>query len=96
MASRSHGVVTRAELLRAGITPAEIRHRLSFGALFLEYRGIYRVGHRAPSMEARYLAAAVWACGDEAVLSGLQRRTFGRSSRDRRPRPRSRPRRTGG
>ena len=69
MASRSHGVVTRAELLRAGITPAEIRHRLSFGALFLEYRGIYRVGHRAPSMEARYLAA-VWACGDEAVLSG--------------------------
>jgi hypothetical protein len=37
MASRSHGVVTRAELLRAGITPAEIRHRLSFGALFLEY-----------------------------------------------------------
>ncbi|MFL5877076.1 MAG: type IV toxin-antitoxin system AbiEi family antitoxin domain-containing protein [Solirubrobacteraceae bacterium] len=70
MASRSHGVVTRAELLRAGMTPAEIRHRLSFGALFLEYRGIYRVGHRAPSMEARYLAA-VWACGDEAVLSGL-------------------------
>jgi len=70
MASRSHGVVTRAELLRAGITPAEIRHRLSFGALFLEYRGVYRVGHRAPSVESRYLAA-VRACGDGAVLSGL-------------------------
>jgi very-short-patch-repair endonuclease len=69
MASRSHGVVTRMELLRAGITPAEIRHRLSVGALFLEYRGVYRVGHRAPSVEARYLAA-VRACGGGAVLSG--------------------------
>jgi len=28
------------------------------------------VGHAAPTVEARYLAA-VWACGDEAVLSGL-------------------------
>jgi hypothetical protein len=30
---------------------------------------VYRVGHRAPSVEARYLAA-VLACGDGAVLSG--------------------------
>jgi very-short-patch-repair endonuclease len=34
------------------------------------HRGVYRVGHRAPSLEARYLAA-VLACGDGAVLSGL-------------------------
>ena len=33
------------------------------------HRGVYRVGHRAPSVEARYLAA-VLACGDGAVLSG--------------------------
>jgi hypothetical protein len=26
------------------------------------YPGVYRVGHHAPSLEARYLAA-VWACG---------------------------------
>jgi very-short-patch-repair endonuclease len=32
--------------------------------------GVYRVGHRAPSMEARYLAA-VRACGERALLSGL-------------------------
>ena len=39
------------------------------GALLVEYRGVYRVGHRAPSREARYLAA-VKACGRGAVLSG--------------------------
>jgi very-short-patch-repair endonuclease len=69
LAARSHGVVTRAQLLAAGITRDEIDHRLSLGALLREYRGIYRVGHRAPNVEARYLAA-VWACGDSAVLSG--------------------------
>jgi Transcriptional regulator, AbiEi antitoxin len=69
MGSRSHGVVTRAQLLGAGITSDEIRHRLSLGALLREHRGVYRVGHRAPSVEARYLAA-VWACGEAAVLSG--------------------------
>ena len=69
LAARSHGVVTRAQLLRAGITRDEIQHRLSLGALLREHRGVYRVGHRAPSVEARYLAA-VWACGEGAVLSG--------------------------
>jgi hypothetical protein len=69
LAARSHGVVTRARLLDAGITREEIAHRVRIGALLREYRGVYRVGHRAPSVEARYLAA-VWACGDGAVLSG--------------------------
>src|SRR5918994_4585945 len=69
LASASHGVVTRAQLLAAGLTLDEIRHRLQSGALLREYRGVYRVGHRAPSVEARYLAA-VWACGEKAVLSG--------------------------
>ena len=69
LAARSHGVVTRAQLLAAGITRAEIKRRLRTGALLREHPGVYRVGHRAPSVEARYLAA-VWACGDGAVLSG--------------------------
>jgi very-short-patch-repair endonuclease len=69
IASASHGVVTRAELLAAGITFEEIRRRLRKGALLREYRGIYRVGHRAPSIEARYLAA-VRACGTESLLAG--------------------------
>lgn len=37
--------------------------------LLREHRGVYRVGHRAPNEEARYLAA-VLACGAGARLSG--------------------------
>jgi very-short-patch-repair endonuclease len=40
------------------------------GTLLPEYPGVYRVGHRAQSVEASYLAA-VRACGERAVLSGL-------------------------
>jgi hypothetical protein len=39
------------------------------GLLIVVHRGVYRVGHRAPSTEATYMAA-VLACGDGAVLSG--------------------------
>jgi very-short-patch-repair endonuclease len=69
IASAAHGVVTRTQLLHAGITAAEIEQRLRAGALLRERRGVYRVGHRSPSIEACYLAA-VWACGDAALLSG--------------------------
>jgi len=89
LATRSHGIVTRAELLRAGITDAEIKHRLSSGALFPEHRGVYRVGHRAPSVEARYLAA-VRACGDGALLSGRAAGHLWGSRRGQRHPPRSR------
>src|SRR4051794_29084581 len=69
LASRSHGVVTRRQLLAAGVSDDEIDHRLGTGARLREHRGVYRVGHRAPSVEARYLAA-VLACGEGALLSG--------------------------
>jgi very-short-patch-repair endonuclease len=69
LASSSHGVVTREQLLAAGLTDTQIKRRLRSRELLQEHRGVYRVGHRAPSVEARYLAA-VWACGRGAVLSG--------------------------
>src|SRR3954447_3455209 len=69
IASRQHGLVTRAQLLDAGLTRHQIQHRLLLGALLCVHRGVYRVGHRAPSVEADYLAA-VLACGDDARLSG--------------------------
>jgi very-short-patch-repair endonuclease len=69
LAAGSHGVVTRVELLRAGVTVKEIEHRLRTQALLREHRGVYRVGHRAPTLEARNLAA-VRACGHGALLSG--------------------------
>lgn len=70
IASRAHGVVTRKELLAVGVTRREIQHRLRTRALLREHPGVYRAGHGAPSTEARYMAA-VKACGDGAMLSGL-------------------------
>jgi very-short-patch-repair endonuclease len=70
MATRAHGIVTRTDLLEAGVTPEQIKSRLRKGSLIAEHRGVYRVGHRAPSAESRYLAA-VLACGEGALLSGL-------------------------
>ena len=69
LASRAHGVVTRTQLLAAGITHKEIRHRLGTGALIAVFPGVYQVGHRAPSLESWYLAA-VLAAGERALLSG--------------------------
>src|SRR3954454_14812460 len=69
LAGGSHGVVTRADVLDAAVTHDEIKQRLASGALIRVYPGVYRVGHRARSVEATYLAA-VKACGEGAVLSG--------------------------
>ena len=70
LAGARHGVVTRRGLLAAGLSDGEIKRRVRAGVLLVEYRGVYRLGHRAPSVEARCLAA-VEACGEGAVLAGL-------------------------
>jgi putative AbiEi antitoxin of type IV toxin-antitoxin system len=69
LATRSHGIVTRGELLGAGLSPKQIENRLGKGVLALVHRGVYRAGHLAPSVEATYLAA-VKACGPGALLAG--------------------------
>jgi very-short-patch-repair endonuclease len=69
IAGEAHGVVTRAELLRAGVCDAGIKRRVRKGSLIPKHRGVFRVGHCAPSLEATYLGA-VRACGHGAVLSG--------------------------
>ena len=69
IARRGHGVVSRRELLSAGITRDTIKRWLAKGVLLREYPGVYRVGHRAPSIEATYMAA-VKACGDGSLLAG--------------------------
>jgi very-short-patch-repair endonuclease len=70
LATGAHGVVSRLELLAAGVSERQVDRRLDRGALIVEFPGVYRAGHRAPSAEARYIAA-VKACGEGAVLSGL-------------------------
>jgi len=69
LASAQWGVATRAQLIEEGVTSAEIEQRLGTGTLLPQHRGVYRVGHRARSVEATYLAG-VLACGEGAVLSG--------------------------
>jgi predicted transcriptional regulator of viral defense system len=69
-ATRAHGIVDWWELRDAGVTAGEIKWRVQKGALIREFPGVYRVGHRAPSVESHYLAA-VRACGNGAVLCGL-------------------------
>src|SRR5687768_6881896 len=69
MAGAAYGVVTRRQLLEAGVTRQGIASRLRRGDLLREHPGVYRVGHRAPSVEATYLAA-VLAAGEDAVLCG--------------------------
>jgi hypothetical protein len=69
IAGAQHGLVTRAQLLDAGVSAAGIQRRVRQGTLLPELRGVYRVGHRAPSLEADYLGA-VLACGECALLRG--------------------------
>lgn len=68
LARDQHGVVSRAQLVEAGVGPEAVKRWRARGLLHRAYRGVYRVGHRAPDVEARYLAA-VLACGREAGLS---------------------------
>lgn len=70
LASGSHGLVTRTQLLGVGITPEAIRQRTERGTLIPVHRGVYRVGHLAPNSDVQYMAA-VLACGPGARLSGL-------------------------
>lgn len=69
IATGQHGNVTREQLLEAGLSGSAIGRRAAKGLLIPQHRGVYRVGHSAPSVEARYMAA-VLAAGDGAALSG--------------------------
>ncbi len=69
IAGRQHGIIAWAEMIAAGVSAEQIRHRVKIALLIRVYRGVYSVGHRALTTEGRYLAA-VKACGDDAVLCG--------------------------
>jgi very-short-patch-repair endonuclease len=68
IAGRQRGVVSRAQLLAAGLTSGAIKHRLRAGRLHRVHSGVYRAGHNAPIDGAREMAA-VLACGAGAVVS---------------------------
>jgi very-short-patch-repair endonuclease len=68
IARRQHGVVAHRQLVEAGLSRDAIATRVRVGRLHRLHRGVYAVGHRAPSMERDWMAA-VLACGGGAVLS---------------------------
>ena len=67
-AAAQHGRVSCEQLLGKGVDRDRIRRWLANGRLRRVHRGVYAVGHVAPSTDADYIAA-VLACGAGAVLS---------------------------
>ena len=68
LAGRQHGAVTTAQLAAIGIDKSGVTRRVRAGRLHRLHRGVYAVGHTAPSEWQRFMAA-VLACGPGAVLS---------------------------
>jgi very-short-patch-repair endonuclease len=68
IASRQHGAISIAQLHGAGFSDAAVSRRVRSGHLHRLHRGVYAVGHTAPSTGRRWMAA-VLALGENAVLS---------------------------
>src|SRR4051812_10422652 len=68
LAARQRGIVTFEEMRACGMTRHEIQTWLRKGQLHEKHRGVYAVGHRTLTTEARFLAATK-ACGADAALS---------------------------
>jgi very-short-patch-repair endonuclease len=68
LARRQYGVVSRSQLLQAGVGESRVERGVAIGRLHCLYRGVYAVGHEVVPREGRWLAA-VLASGPEAVLS---------------------------
>ena len=68
LADAQHGVVSRTQLLSAGITARQVEWRLRRKRLHRVHRGVYAVGHGVLSHLGVWMAA-VLAAGEGAVLS---------------------------
>jgi very-short-patch-repair endonuclease/predicted transcriptional regulator of viral defense system len=68
IAARQGGVISRAQLIAAGLSAKAIDSRVAAGRLHIVHRGVYAVGHTVVgAVGLRW--AAVLACGEGAVLS---------------------------
>jgi very-short-patch-repair endonuclease len=68
MARRQGGVLSRAQMLAAGIPDGAIERRVASGLLLPVHRGVYAVGYRELRRDGAWHAAAL-ACGDRAAIS---------------------------
>jgi Transcriptional regulator, AbiEi antitoxin len=68
LAARQHGVVSRGQLHKLGMSDSAIRQGLRAGRLHRVFHGVYAVGHSRIGERGRMLAATL-VCGDGAVVS---------------------------
>jgi very-short-patch-repair endonuclease len=68
LAREQHGVLSRRQLLDAGLSAKAVRHRVSVGRIRPVHRGVYAVGQLKLTRQGRWMAA-VLACGAGAALS---------------------------
>lgn len=59
MAGRQYGVISIAQLRRAGVSEDAVRGRVLSGRLHRVHRGVYAVGHLALPLEGRCMAAVL-------------------------------------
>ncbi len=68
LAERQHGVLSRSQLVAAGLGPRTIRRRVEAGRLHLLHRGVYAFGVERLGRRGGWMGA-VLACGEGALLS---------------------------
>lgn len=68
LAAKQHGVISRRQLVDAGLGARTIQRWVEAGRLRRLYRGVYAYGGGPTSQRGRWLAA-VLACGEDALLS---------------------------
>ena len=85
LAGAQHGVVSRTQLLSAGVSRRQVERRLEDGRLHLLRRGVYAVGHNALGQNGIWMAATL-AGGPGAVLSHWSAASLWRMRSGRGPR----------
>lgn len=68
LAARQHDVVSRRQLLAAGLSRHQIDRRIARGSLAVVHRGVFMLAAAPPGTATRF-AAALLASGPDAVLS---------------------------
>ncbi len=68
LAADQHGVVSRRQISRLGISRGRVEHLIRAGHLHRVFRGVYAVGHLAIGQRGR-MRAATLACGEGSVVS---------------------------
>jgi predicted transcriptional regulator of viral defense system len=68
LATAQHGVISRAQLIDSGVSGSAVARWVAASRLHRVHPGVYAVGHSALSLDARLVAALLYA-GSRAVLS---------------------------